>query len=277
MSLAAVFVALTLGLLLGVTIGDTDLLTNVRGNIEDSLREDVNNARQESSEMKRRIEDQDEFIRVAYPQMVRGRLVGTRLGVIGSPGATRGVLESVNRAVEPAGAQIGYTAELVAKPQYAELAAALRIPEVITADAVTTKQTERLGAAVGRRLARGRERLVLRRLVFSRLSGSISRVRQYAFARQAPADLKEESGSLYDAFQSGIVVGLSENSSRVVGIEATGADPSNVSWYNDRGLSTVDDVERYAGRYALVLVLAGAKGDYGYKDSADAPVPPVAP
>ncbi|MFY9265024.1 MAG: copper transporter [Solirubrobacterales bacterium] len=277
MSLAAVFVALALGLLLGVTIGDTDLLTNVRGNLERSLREDVNDARRESATTRRQLESRDQFIRIAYPQMVAGRLTGLRVGVVGSSGATRDVLESVGRAIQPAGAELKFTADLVARPEYAALAKSLKIPDVVDSSEITTAQTERLGRAVGRRLARGRERLALRRYVFGRLSGTIDRVRLYVFARQAPKDLASQSGKLYDAFQGGIVTGLAESVGRIVGVEATSAAPSNVDWYNEHGLSTVDDVEQSAGHYALVLLLGGAKGDYGYKKSADAVIPPVAP
>ena len=73
------------------------------------------------------------------------------------------------------------------------------------------------------------------------------------------------------------MAGLSQQAARVVGVETSATEPSNIKWYNSLGLSTVDDIQNYAGYYALVLILNGAKGDYGYKDTADAVIPPVAP
>jgi hypothetical protein len=42
------------------------------------------------------------------------------------------------------------------------------------------------------------------------------------------------------------------------------------------GLSTVDDIDQPAGRIALVLALTGAEGNFGFKSTADAPLPPAA-
>jgi hypothetical protein len=56
----------------------------------------------------------------------------------------------------------------------------------------------------------------------------------------------------------------------------TTSDPSQVPWYQDRGISTVDDLDDVAGLTALVYVLAGAKGDYGVKPIAEALVPRLA-
>lgn len=276
MSLAAVFVALAVGLLLGATIGDTELLSNVRGNLERSLKADLNRASRQNKDLEQQRERQDDFVQVAYPRMVKKGLSGAHVALIGSAGATRGVLKPLAGAVEPAGADLTYAAELVRKPRYAALAAALGVSGIPAADA-TARQTERLGRAVGRRLALGRERLVMRRFVFSKLSGDIKRVRLFAFVRSAPAERAGVDAELLDAFQAGIVAGLALEARRVVGVETLSTDPSNVKWYNGLGLSTIDDIELYPGHYAFVLVLAGAKGNYGYKKTADAVIPPVAP
>jgi hypothetical protein len=72
------------------------------------------------------------------------------------------------------------------------------------------------------------------------------------------------------------VAGVQEADARAAGVETREADPSQIPWYRDRGLSTVDNVDDTAGRASLVFVLAGAEGDYGVKDTADALLPNVA-
>ncbi|HEV7918032.1 MAG TPA: copper transporter [Solirubrobacterales bacterium] len=277
MSLAAVLVALALGLLLGVTIGDTGLVSNVRGDLERSLSKNLDSAREESSTLRDQIRHQNEFINGAYPQMVEGRLLGDRVGVIGSSGATREVLRDVNEALEPAGATVAFAGEMVAKPRYADLAEKLRVAN-ISGDEILPKDAERLGRVAGRRIARGRSRLALRQFVFSRLSGRYNRTRLYVVVRKPPEnDSKSDEAERLDAFERGVVAGLAQGADRVVGVEKSDANPSSIRWYNSLGLSTIDDVEQPAGHYALVLVLGGAKGDYGFKQSADAVIPPVAP
>ncbi len=278
MSLAAVFVALAVGLLLGVTIGDTELLSNVRGNLERSLKSDVENARDENATLRKELKNQNEFAQAAYPQMVAGRLPGRRVAVIGSAGATRDVIKPLAGAVEPAGGSIAFAAELANKPRYGELAAALGVPGLATpGDLPTVIQAERLGIAVGKRIARGRSRLQLRRFAFSKLSGDLRSARLFAFARNEPRAIKTDAGRRLDAFERGIVAGLSRGAQRVVGVETGTTAPSSVKWYGSLGLSSIDNIEQYAGHYAFVLVLAGAKGDYGFKKTADAVIPPVAP
>lgn len=281
MSLAAVFVALAVGLLLGVTIGDTELLSNVRGDLERSLSADLDEARGRNAEYKRRIDDQNEFLRSVYPQLVSRRLAGAHIALIGSAGSSRGITRPFAGAIEPAGAAIAYVAELVGKPRYVDLAreigADVSMRGDAGVDAFTVKQAERLGVAVGHRIARGQNRLQLRRLAFRKLSGNMRKVRLFVFARREPTAIKTPDGRRLDAFERGVVKGLAADAARVVGVETSGTHPSNVKWYASLGLSSVDHLEQFSGHYALVLVLTGAKGDYGYKDTADAVIPTVAP
>ncbi|MBJ7457849.1 MAG: copper transporter [Thermoleophilaceae bacterium] len=277
MSLAAVFVALALGLLLGVTLGDTGLVNDVRGNLEDSLKKDLNESRQESSDRKDELERQIEFIGTAYPQLVSDRMSGERVATIGSATVAQSTLKSVTRAVEPAGADVQYIAQLLARPQYEKIASALDLNDVVNDETPTAAEADQLGRAVGRRLARGRNTGVMRRLVFSRLSGDLSRARLFAYARQEAPDADTADGKVFDGFERGVVAGLSQQASRVAGVENTTTEPSNIKWYNSLGLSTVDDIQSYAGYYALVSIFNGAKGDYGYKETADSIVPQVGP
>lgn len=275
MSLVAVFVALAVGLLLGVTIGDTNLLSSVQGNLEESLKKDVNEARQQASDTRDQIESQNDFIGSAYPSMVDGLLRGQRVATIGSADTAQRTIRSITRAVEPAGADVRYIAQLVEKPQYEKIAAELGVSDIVSGGELTPRKTDQLGRAVGRRLARGRDATTMRRLVFSRLSGDIARVRLVAYARQVPAETNTDSEewALFDGFERGIVAGLTQQVDRVAGVEESTTEPSNIEWYNSLGLSTVDDIQTFAGFYSLVLIFDGAKGDYGTKETADAIAP----
>ncbi len=60
----------------------------------------------------------------------------------------------------------------------------------------------------------------------------------------------------------------------MVGAERTETDPSQIPYYVNAGLSTVDDIDIPPGRIALVLTLSGVNGDFGFKKTAEAPLPP---
>ena len=62
----------------------------------------------------------------------------------------------------------------------------------------------------------------------------------------------------------------------VVGCESSGAEQSSIPLYKSKGIPTVDDADLLAGRMAIVLCLAGAKGHFGVKDTADRFLPVLA-
>jgi hypothetical protein len=66
---------------------------------------------------------------------------------------------------------------------------------------------------------------------------------------------------------------LLKHSIAVVGVEATDTDPSQVGRYKSLDLSSSDSVDKSGGKIALVFTLAGAEGHYGFKTSADQPLP----
>jgi hypothetical protein len=58
-----------------------------------------------------------------------------------------------------------------------------------------------------------------------------------------------------------------------VGVEASDAEPSQISFYSRRELPSIDSVDVPGGRAALVLALAGADGSFGFKETADEVLP----
>jgi hypothetical protein len=102
--------------------------------------------------------------------------------------------------------------------------------------------------------------------------------------RDPPPEPDDDEGArdleLREAFEDGLFKGLRDN---VVGVETMGTDPSQVGWYEDEVIASVDNLDLAAGRLALVLVLGEAalaeitgerpEGSFGYKDTADQALP----
>ena len=55
----------------------------------------------------------------------------------------------------------------------------------------------------------------------------------------------------------------------VVGCESSRCPASSIPLYKSKGIPTVDNADMLAGRMSVVLCLAGAKGHFGVKDTAD--------
>ena len=66
---------------------------------------------------------------------------------------------------------------------------------------------------------------------------------------------------------------LRKTTINVAGVEASDADPSQIPRYKTLQLSSSDSVDKSGGRIALVYVLGGSKGSYGFKATADQPLP----
>jgi hypothetical protein len=118
----------------------------------------------------------------------------------------------------------------------------------------------------------GRERDDL----FTAFNGSLTTLDGVVLVRDQPDGMSADQNAAADAFEKGFAAGLRATRKAAVGVERTDTDPSHIGWYEDRDLSSIDDVDRTAGRAALVFVLAGASGNFGVKSTADALLPDVA-
>src|SRR5437588_562596 len=105
LSLVAVFLALMIGLLLGVAIGDKGLVSSAEHNLRASLRSDVRAAQADAAKLRTQLADQKRFQDAVYPLLVQGRLSGQRIGLVGMGGLPDGTIREVRDALQGTGGQ----------------------------------------------------------------------------------------------------------------------------------------------------------------------------
>jgi len=105
-SLVAVFLALGIGVVLGVAVGDQGIVSSASKDLEKSLRGDLNEARSRNTELRRDLSERRAFEREAYPALVGGLLPDWRIGIVAMNRLPSGYVSEVRDAVEPAGASI---------------------------------------------------------------------------------------------------------------------------------------------------------------------------
>src|SRR4051795_8411882 len=105
LSLVAVFLALMIGLLLGVAIGDKGLVSSAERNVRDSLRSDVRAAQGQSAKLRAQLREQQDFQDAVYPLLVANRLTGQRVGLVGLGGLPDATIRSVRDGLEGTGAR----------------------------------------------------------------------------------------------------------------------------------------------------------------------------
>jgi hypothetical protein len=276
LSLVAVLVALGIGLLLGVAVGDKELVGSAQTDLAHGLRNDVNNARSEARDLHKQLKQRQDFEEQAFPALVEGQLGGRRVGLVYMGGASRDLYDNVRDAVVAAGGELRFTAGVREPPDVNGLAgraAGTRFATLADDDSLLRPfaQTAGRSIALGGALA---DRL--RSTLFDSFSGTLDGVDAVVVARQGDGPGDDEHAAQIRDLEEGLVDGLNGTDVPVVGAERTDTDPSYVSWYRDRGLASVDDVDAVAGQVALVYALAGrADGAYGVKGSAEGILPRV--
>lgn len=274
LSLMAVFIALAVGLLLGVAIGDEELVSSAKNDLRDSLRADVRQANQERDDARDDLARERQFIDDAYPALVGNRLNDRRIGVVLLGANAESTVDDVREALEPTGASIELVAvqdRLVDRAELAERAAGTRYEDVATNPALLTPLGRRLGIQMvegGQLIGRVRSSII------GPFSGGFGALDGVVIVRTERDKVSEQAREELEALQDGIVDGLAEVAP-VVGAEQSDTEPSEIAWYRDHGVSSVDNVDERAGRTALVYVLAGAEGRFGRKDTAEALLPAV--
>jgi predicted secreted protein len=273
LSLAAVFIALVVGLLLGVAIGDKELVSSAKKDVLKSLRGDVATANRERNDARAALADEQEYSSASYPILTAGELRGRHIGLV-MLGENDDAPKIVDAALKPAGAQLKVVTVVKSGVDSAALASAARGTRYAQL-ARSDDLVDDFGRRIGVQMVEGGKLIGLVRTDLLRsLSGSFSGLDGVVVMRSPDKPKDRKAADRLDQLQKGIVAGLLSTGVTVVGIEKRSADPSQVGWYRDQNMSSVDNVDELAGHAALVFVLAGADGAFGRKGGVSL-LPPV--
>jgi Copper transport outer membrane protein, MctB len=278
LSLAAVLLALAVGVLIGVAIGDSNLVSSAKSGVVHELQGEAGEAHHQIGQLQDELAQQEASADGLYPLAAHDVLKGRQVGLLFLGGSSDDVAGLVRSTVAQAGGQV-VTVAAVREP--------LDLPGIEHAAAGTRYASrsgspvtiERFGELAGRQLVSGGrhvERELLSRVRGSLLSafdGQLAKLDGLVVMRAEPSGESAAQGEATAAFQAGLLSGVATTGVHAVGVELTAARPSQAPWYKSRGLSSVDDLETPAGRTALLYALAGAHGTFGVKPTAEALLP----
>jgi len=278
-SLAAVFLALVVGILVGVGISG-------RGFVDDAERDRLNRkiaeseaalevANDRSADLERRQEAAQEFVRGAYPTLVKDRLAGQRVAVL-VVGSFDSTLEAVTEVVNT---EAGGT---LARVRAVRVPIALdEVQSRLEADPdlggyVGEEELANLGRDLGRELIVGDDTPL-----WDALAPDLLEQRAFESLDEADALVVIRSVAPQQAATARLLAGLYAGTASlgkpVVGVEPARVTQSAIPVFQRHSLSTVDGIDTPIGKLALVLLLGGAdSGDYGVRDTAeDGILPPI--
>jgi hypothetical protein len=270
-SLAAVFVALAIGILIGAALG-SDVISGASDDLEKSLGSDLDASRAKVSQVEGQLSDDRDFEDLIYPAVVGGRLPHERVALVALGDVPDDVKNGVQDAITPSGAELAEVA-VVREPPDAN--------DLIDAIFPHRKRVEPRGTTLERAAKQAGRILVgegggfdsLRDGLLARFSGDSRSIDSVVVARYRPEDMSAREQADTESLEDSLIAGLRSTGLNVVGVELSDDETSSVQFYSDRGLATVDDLDKQAGKVALVAALDGAEGNFGAKESADSLLP----
>jgi hypothetical protein len=280
-SLAAVFFALVIGILVGVALASHGL-----GNTErDRLQEDIRNAESRGDTFKAEVDalkqsgaSDEAFVEQAYKLVMANRLKGKKIAVL-FVGSTDGNLSSVKTVLTDADAGEPIRVRALTVPiDQAKLQRRLANRPFLAAFS-GPKQLEQLGHALGQEFAAGGSTPLLNALQSLIVEEKAGRSKKRADGVVVVRSASPQTGTTA-VFLKGLYAGLNDVGVPAVGVEGTNDAASAMKAFQKAGLSTVDDVDTRVGKLALATLLSDptTRGDFGAKQTAkDGPLPDVTP
>ncbi len=291
-SLAAVFVALAVGIVIGVAIVSRtdvrDQTLKVRKEEISSLTKEVEDANARAKSAAEARNTSDELMKNAYPALMTDRLKdkGYAIVFLGriDPGLRTEIEETLTDA--SSGPPIRVTSlDLPVDP--AEISQTLEADPLLAAYGGEGRLGD-LGQALGEELVEGGETplwgTLANDLVAERTGALSDPVDGVVVVRSwlpnettDTTQLAAEKGS--EDLIDGLMRGLGSAGLPVVGVESIGAAPPSIVFFKDAGVSTVNNLDELAGHVSLAVLLEGGEpGNYGIGDGApDGVSPPILP
>src|SRR5438132_2963383 len=281
-SLAAVFVALVIGILVGVALASHGLGNTERNRLEEDLRRSQSRADSLKAQVDTLITTgagDRAFVERTYRVVMANRLKGKKVAVLFVGSVDGNLRSAITRALTDADAGAPIRIRALKVP-IDETAIGQRLATRPLLAAYAGKgQLEALGHALGQEFTTGADTPLwnaLQNLIVEERVGTPKRPADAVIVvRTADAQTGPTARLL-----KGIYSGLGDLGVPAVGVEGLTGGLSAMRAFQKAGLSTVDDVDTPAGKLALALLLSepGVTGNFGVKQTAhDGPVPSVVP
>ena len=276
LSLAAVLFALTVGVLIGVAIGDSNLVSSAKDGIVQNLHSEVSGSQHKASELATQLSSEETVAGDLYPIAVHGLLANRNIGLVFLGASSDQIDELVRDAVTDAGGNLNMVVA-VREPLDLKGLAAQATGTQYTALAADPALVKEFGVRMGEQLLGGGQLLGhVRTRLLSSYDGEFGKLDGLVAMRSEPTGMSPEDAKLTSEFESGLIEGVTAVGVPAVGVELTTTEPSQIPWYKAQNMASVDDLDQLAGQAALAFALAGDHGAYGVKATADSLLPHVA-
>ena len=277
-SLAAVFFALVIGILVGVALASHALGNAERRNLQD----DLARARSQIDQLKGAVQEDTadtKFVAGAYDAVMASRLKGERVAVLFIGPVDNSLRSAITTTLTDAGATMVRLRSVSVPINGHTVESVLAKRTALAAYAFGPARWKNIGRELADEFVAGGATPLWDALEAHLVEERIGAARRAADAvvvvRTAPPQIEHTTSQIV----ASLCRELSKSSIPAAGAELRGTFPSAVQTYRHFGLSSVDDLDLPIGRVALAVLLSpdGITGHYGLQDVDDAVLPQIPP
>jgi copper transport outer membrane protein MctB len=275
-SLAAVFLALVIGILVGVGIANTGVREDALKASVAKLNKQLSDAQADSAFFERQQKATEDFVTKSYPALMSGRLAGKQVAMVFVGSVDDDIRGSVDRTLNNANGHLAVLRALKLPIDRKAIRAALADRSLVARyagdDGINT-----LGRDLAREFVAGGDTPLWDALgsqLVEEKDGSLGKPVDGVVVARTTSPQTGATGR----FLTGFYTGLADAGVPAVGVENFRSAGTATGIYRRNGLSSVDDLEQPTGRLALALLLAGGQhGQYGLRKDSDGLLPQIEP
>lgn len=276
LSLAAVFLALALGVLIGISLSDSGTVNTGQSGLVSNIQHDLDNLRNQNNALSQERGINLRYQEDSFPYLVGSQLQGKRIAIVASDGAGGDIQRTLASAIHGAGGQVMSTtvlnfrfdpaavlsrvqSDLKSDPQYARIDNSSLIPTL------GQEMAKEIGKAGGNRTLAALQGVLV--------DSSSGRYDQPVDAVVLITRTDDNQTPAYSDLEKAFLQDLGALAVPVVGAEPSDAPRSEIPLFQSLDVSSVDNIDSRIGQVSLVYVLAGEKGAFGVKPTADMLIP----
>jgi hypothetical protein len=276
LTLAAIFMALGLGVLMGISLSDSGVVETGQSGLVGDIQRNLDDLNQRNNSLGRLQAESQRYQDDTLPFLVSGQLQGKSYAIVASSTVSDDILRDLGSAINSAGAQIVSTTRL--NSRFDITATMERVRTGMQSDPAFSGINEStLIPVLGQQLAAdigkaGGTALLdnLRGTLVDSTGGNYSTpVDAVIMINRADDDQSPQYGELEKQF----LLSMRGLGVRPVAAETSDAPISEVPMFIYVDVSSVDNIDSRIGQVSIIHVLRGEVGSFGVKPTADLLIP----
>lgn len=276
LTLVAIFLALGLGVLVGISLSDSGVVETGNATLVDDIRRDVQDLSKRNDELGKERSINQRYQDDTFPFLVEGHLQGKSIAVVAASVVGDDVIRELGSAVNGAGGQIVSTTRL--NSRFDTAATAEKIKSAFPSDTVLanvneTTVTTVLGQQIAADIGAGGGSELLSALQGTLVDATSGDYKAPVNAVVLINRADNEQSPAYAEWEKQFILSMHGLGIATFGSEPTDAPISEVPMFISVSASSVDNLDSRIGQLSMIYLLGGERGTFGVKPTADLLIP----